>query len=399
MRLPLRDARIIRSSNGQSDIGVKEDEDKYMMKQSANKFRGGTRGANLFWRILLFFSLVFIWLQSRSFVDTSIILCSTETVMNDASPLTILTPTTMTRPGSSRIWVQLTFSTEFDQDLMPQTLHHYISILGVDPSDILVALHHSDRESSLVQETKERLQQDFSIRHFSTWFGDYTSNGLWEVRDRHRKAANVSDCDWVVRSDADELPAIPGNDLSQFLFESVESKGYDSVFGIFNDRVAEGGRLPNITARPSNISEQFPLSCKITEMVASASTQKVVAFRGYHRENRGGHGLLDPPQRTFEFRTGIGTEHCGYPRVLRIDHYKWTFGVAAKLEQRYKKYLAEKMHFRESKRLLRHIKKYKGNLGIKKLECHRQDLNNRFVGNASYSEGTSCQKLPVVCPT
>jgi hypothetical protein len=358
---------------------------------------GGARAKKLFSKILVSSFIAFLWLQSRSLVDTSSSQYSMELETNLYVPSTHRTSRTTLTPSqhSPRIWVQLTFSTEFDQDLMPHTLHHYISVLGVDPTNILVALHHSDRNSPLIQHTKQRLKRDFLIRHFSTWFGDYSSDGLWEVRHRHRTKVNVSDCDWVVRSDADELPAIPGNNLSRFLVESVGSKGYDAAFGVFNDRVAPSGRLPNITAEPT-ISEQFPLSCKITELVSFGYTLKVVAFRGYHRENRGGHGLL--PYPTFDQRTGTGTEHCGHPTLLRIDHYKWTYGVVRKLEQRYQKYLAENMHYRESKRLLRHIENHNGNLGIKKLECHRQDPNAyRHSGNQTYSEGKSCQNLPVAC--
>lgn len=350
-----------------------------------------------------FFScLLCIWLQSR-YLDPAHFELVTENDIDDggARPLKLapaqeLPP--MTRPTSlQQIWVQLTFSTEFDQKLMPHTLHHYISTLGVHPSQILVALHHTNRKDPAVEETKKKLKREFSVKHFSTWFGEYTSDGLWEVRGRHRKKANVSDCDWVVRSDADELPAIPGNDLSRFL-ESVGSSGYDAVFGTFNDRVAEGGQILNITAEPT-ISEQFPLSCKITEMVAFAYTLKVIAFRGYHRENRGGHGLLDSSstQRTFDHRTDTGTSHCGYPKLLRIDHFKWTFGVVAKLEKRYEKYLKEKMHFRESKRLLAHLQNYNGRLGIKELGCHQ--VPDAFGGNGTYSEGMACNKLPVTCPS
>lgn len=40
-----------------------------------------------------------------------------------------------------KIWVQLFFSTEFDQEIMSYTLHHYIHILQQDPKYVLVALH------------------------------------------------------------------------------------------------------------------------------------------------------------------------------------------------------------------------------------------------------------------
>ena len=43
-----------------------------------------------------------------------------------------------------KLWAQLTFSTQYDQDLIPHTLHHYISVLGTNSSDSMVALHVTD---------------------------------------------------------------------------------------------------------------------------------------------------------------------------------------------------------------------------------------------------------------
>lgn len=298
----------------------------------------------------------------------------------------------------SRVWVQLTFSTEYDQDIIPHTLHHYIYVLGVSPSDMIVALHVTDDKDphNLVNETMQTLKGNFGIQHFSRWTGKYSSDGLWEARYNHRILANVKPCDWVVRSDADEFPAVPGNEtLAEFLY-GVGRQGYDAVFGRFNDRVALGGILPNITAQPS-ISGQFPLSCKVTEKIAKGLTIKVVAFRGHHRENRGGHGLLDPDQMSFDFRTTTGVQHCGYPTILRIDHYKWTFPVLNKLQQRYKHYKAKKLHFRESLRALKHIGKHKGKLVVDKLKCV-SDPEKADYETEKYDEGKACGKLLETCP-
>lgn len=306
---------------------------------------------------------------------------------------------TRNNSNGPNIWVQLTFSLEFEKDLMPHTLRHYIETLSVDPTHLLVALHHQDqRELVAFETTEEWLRQEYGIEHILRWNGQYTSNRLWKRRAELRELVDMEPCDWIVRSDSDELPAIPGDNLASFL-QFVSMQGYDAVFGSFNDRVALDGFLPNISASEP-LHEQFPLSCQITNRLAHGLTQKAVAFRAYHQENRGGHSLLETTNHTYEAREGSGTDHCGYPAKLRIDHYKWTSDVIQKLKRRARVYRKKRLHFHESNKLLRHINNHDGRLAIDELSCREISISresDKMNYKEVYTEGQACRRLEYNC--
>lgn len=239
-----------------------------------------------------------------------------------AQPLRIIArDDTSIVPTKPRVWTQITFSAEYDHDLLPHTIRHYLSV-GLDPQYFLITLHHPDHQApELAQLTN--LLKDFGIHHVQDWHGNFTSRSNCDMRVQHRQSVGVRDCDWVLKFDADEFLRVPGNDFPSFL-TSVEEGDYDAVYATMVDRVSASGALRNISTY-NPISEQFPLECAFSQS-GNATTTKVVAFRGHLKEFRAGHGLV------------YGQDSCRYPSQLIIDHYKWSWQVFEKLEKRLEHY-------------------------------------------------------------
>lgn len=332
----------------------------------------------------ILFLLLQVGLVQRQFVDI-LVLQTIAATSSIAAPL---------EDTGVRIWTQITISLEYEQHLLPHLLDHYIQKLAVDPKFILLSLHHRNENSTQVLDaTEKEVGKKYGVRHFHRWFGDYDSNRLWEERQSHRDKVGVQPCDWIVKGDADELPAFPGNNLKGFL-SSVETQGFDAIFGRFLDRVSRDGSLVDISSAPS-LSEQFPMSCDITSAIAQGDTLKAVAFRGYHKENRGGHHLLETSRQDYEFRKQEGQDHCAYPKILRIDHYKWTSQVLQKVLVRSNHYKKLGMgHYIQSSRLLDHIIENSG-LNVTTLNCTTAHLDDSIFWDDeeyTYNDGMSCNR-------
>jgi Glycosyl transferase family 2 len=226
------------------------------------------------------------------------------------------------------VWCQITFSAEYDLELMPHSIQHYLDV-GIDPNYMLITLHHTDPEAIEELQSAVDVVHSFGIPQVQTWNGNFTSQKNCDMRQRHRALVGVRDCDWVLKFDADELLRVPSNDVVAFL-QVLGQQNFDSVFGIWVDRIADQGRIPNITTEPS-LEEQFPLGCRFSE-TGNAKTTKVVAFRGYLKEKRAGHSLAK------------NSETCRYPPILMIDHYKWSWPVFRKLQKRIEHYKSIEGH-------------------------------------------------------
>jgi Glycosyl transferase family 2 len=296
-----------------------------------------------------------------------------------------------------RVWTQITFSAEYDQDIIPHTLKHYMDN-GLKPEYMLITLHHTDPEAVDELASAVASVKEFGAHHIQTWHGNFTSQKNCDMRIQQRVDVGVSDCDWIIKLDADELLRVPGNDMPSFL-QVLGSQRFDSVFGNWVDRVAEEGGIPNITAtRP--LAEQFPVGCRFS-LTGNATTTKVVAFRGYLSEFRAGHYLRDT------------LETCRYPPQLLIDHYKWSWPVFTKLQRRIEHYRSIEGHhwWTESASFLEHIASNGGRIDVNRsdLSCNRQDdvngdaaASQRPVLDSFYREKTNydvCQRPLTQCPS
>jgi hypothetical protein len=300
-----------------------------------------------------------------------------------------------------RVFTQITFSAEYDQDLMPHTLQHYTDN-GLNPEYMLITVHHGDHTAVEEVASAVHILQQFGVKHIQTWYGNFTSQKNCDMRQQHRRDVGVTDCDWIVKVDADEFIRVPGNDMPRFL-QVLGSQHFDSVFGNWVDRVAETGVIPNITSTPT-LSEQFPVGCRFSR-TGNATTTKVVAFRGHLTEFRAGHYLRDT------------LETCRYPPQLLIDHYKWSWPVFTKLQKRIDHYKSIEGHhwWTESASLLEQIASNGGRIDVDRsdLSCgsqHRPEIDGgggpmgggqQPVLDSFYRDETNyrvCQSPLIKCP-
>ena len=140
---------------------------------------------------------------------------------------------------SVKVWTQITFSAEYDQDLIQHSIKHYLENGNVDPDQMLITLHHYDPNATDVMDEAIAKVTDLGVprTRIQTWNGNFTSQKNCDMRLKHRRTAGVSDCDWVLKFDADELLRVPGNDISTFL-ENLGTQGFDVAYGDWVDRVA-----------------------------------------------------------------------------------------------------------------------------------------------------------------
>jgi hypothetical protein len=104
---------------------------------------------------------------------------------------------------------------------------------------MLITIHHYDRNATDVMDEAITKVTDLGVPRemIQTWHGNFTSQKNCNMRLRHRREMGVTDCDWVLKFDADELLRIPGQDIASFL-ESIGSQGFDVAYGDWVDRVA-----------------------------------------------------------------------------------------------------------------------------------------------------------------
>mmetsp|Transcript_50916 Transcript_50916/g.122756 ORF Transcript_50916/g.122756 Transcript_50916/m.122756 type:complete len:571 (+) Transcript_50916:167-1879(+) len=270
---------------------------------------------------------------------------------------------------SVKVWTQITFSAEYDQDLIQHSIRHYLENGNVDPSRMLITLHHYDQNATdgLMDDAIAKVT-DLGVPRSSiqTWNGNFTSQKNCDMRLKHRRTAGVSDCDWVLKFDADELLRVPGNDISTFL-ESLGTQGFDVAYGDWVDRVAPNGTIPNMTTA-TPVDEQFPMGCQFSSLT-DAVTFKAFAFRGYLREKRAGHRI----HKTFRNMT------CPYTPRLMIDHYKWSWDVFDKLKRRIEHYktLPGVHWWTESVAFLDHIDQNDGKIDVSRPELQCEQLSGR----------------------
>ena len=295
-----------------------------------------------------------------------------------------------------RLWAQYTFSTELDNDILPHKVEYILS-RGISPDFFLVQLHHVDANSTLFDESESLLKQKYGIWRIKRFSGDFTSSKNAIARQANRNEHDVGDCDWVVRGDSDEFVTLPAGYDFPNLLEEMGEQGYDGLFGMFNDRVARDGKLINVSSELS-LDAQFPLHCNVSK-IGGGVQQQAFAYRGYLQENDGGHGLLnsrkqEPSNFHFEKR------HCGYPRLFRVDHYKWSHSVVKNLRRRAEVY--QKLHRKvltyEATSILDHIDKH-GGIGVNASWCTEAALQSPFFPYNNYSGGESCGNLTKICPT
>ena len=191
-------------------------------------------------------------------------------------------------------------------DVLPHMLRHYRS-LGID--SIFVNLHLTN-EDDPARDQVRRITREDGCGIASVTVGDWqTVEHELYLRQRERYPS-----DWFVLADQDELQRWPGK-ISELLGDR-----WDFVRGCYVDRIARDGGFPEV--RDESIWDQFPLGCVMTGAVLSGDPRKVVAAKGAVPLARGQHHALS------------GEPCPGEELYIPVHHFKWTAGLAERLERR-----------------------------------------------------------------
>ncbi|PZX14348.1 hypothetical protein LX81_02931 [Palleronia aestuarii] len=230
-----------------------------------------------------------------------------------------------------------------DLPLLPHFLDHYAG-LGIAPARMHLILNAREEESPGLVRARALLAER-GLPEPEIWIGPYTSSGMWDRR-RALQSRLAAPEDWIVSADADEFHDYPAplDEVTAFCAE----RRVACVQGPFVDRVAADGGLPPV--RPDRpIGAQFPVRADIGIALGkrpgvddATGTVKTMLHRGDVLPGLGGH----QPQGIGPGKFLYGLPLMHFPRIkstewretlpFRVDHYKWTADLAARLDRRRK---------------------------------------------------------------
>ncbi len=206
--------------------------------------------------------------------------------------------------------------------LISHFLKHY-QTLQVD--DFLIILHQVEGAGRIAESTLLK----FGITPILV-VGDYSAT-LKAQRVREIKLKYVSDNDWVVYADVDELQVYPQE--LRGLCDKCNRQGYQLLTGVFIDRLAQNGELKEIEA-DSSIWDQFPYAADVASEITGAWNRKVCAAKGgveldysgsHHRKYGGNNGQ--------EYHCTYLDPAC-WPEQVEIHHFKWDATLRSRLENK-----------------------------------------------------------------
>ena len=252
--------------------------------------------------------------------------------------------------------------------------------------------------------------RDMSIP-YTSWTGEFdtmTSQRarLVVLRDLHQSTTSR----WILQVDADEMPVFgspPTRGLSG-IFDTLQARGgCDVVYGHLSERVPRDGRFINISLSTS-LDSQFPLICNVKERVEKAQSRKLVLYRAAYRAGIGNHRLICEQQsgnrggtqdaqmtacrKIFTKRADLRALHPVVTKLpqrcdlrhdkipyLDIEHYKYTWGLEAYLQERVKVFKKNKITWHsESTAVLHHIKEHRGALCVTCQELGCRNVTSRI---------------------
>lgn len=250
---------------------------------------------------------------------------------------------------------------------------------------------------------------------YTSWTGEFDTMSsqrarLVVLRDLQQSATSR----WILQVDADEMPVFgspPTRGLSD-MFEALQSRGgCDVVYGRLSERVPIDGRFINISLATA-LDSQFPLICNVKERVEKAQSRKLVLYRAAYRAGIGNHRLICEQQaggnagsnggtqdakmatcrKIFAKRADLRALHpvvTKLPRrcdqrhdkipYLDIEHYKYTWGLEAYLQERVKVFKKNKISWHsESTAVLNHVKEHGGALCVACKEMGCRNVSSRI---------------------
>jgi len=167
----------------------------------------------------------------------------------------------------------------------------YVDRLGLDPSRFLLLLHSDSRNLRGLSNMAAWLRREYGVIYSEPVIEPYSSKGHMLVKidllNRH-----VTDDDWVLQVDADELLVFPQGQPASEALRGLEASGYNVMYSIMVDRVAEDGSIDIVPDIASSIFDQYPLNCAVTLLMQNSDIRKANVYRGYLRTTSGNHNVL-----------------------------------------------------------------------------------------------------------
>lgn len=231
---------------------------------------------------------------------------------------------------------------------------------------------------------------------FQLWEGIFSADGkmIQSYNMLNKSIKNNSNL-LMYQTDIDEIP-----DPIKFAkaLKELQSGSCDAIRGIWFERITNDGSLMDIKLT-SSLTDQFPLQCKISDIVVGGGkTKKVIAYRANLRVDGGQHDVwCDRPALKGKQWTmnSSCTEHIfsrGKKKyysfimqhlpviqkspiycktIVPIDHYKFVGGVEKYLNERMQSYSKLGYHWwKDSLRFLKIIKKNNGKICVDCANTH-----------------------------
>ena len=166
------------------------------------------------------------------------------------------------------------------------------------------------------------------------------STGVEGANKEEARKSHVAPEDWIIPADLDEFIQFPAP-LPTLIGEMTAS-GTTFIMGKFCDRIAQDGALAPTLAEPS-IWEQYPLACRVSEMLVICNDHKVTLCRGDCELTSGHHNVIRP-SRPLVSRRSV------------VHHFKWRQGLLEALKRRVETYKrAGFLAFPESERIIEYL--------------------------------------------
>lgn len=207
--------------------------------------------------------------------------------------------------------MQLIFNIEDSIQLLPQFLAHYTA-LGFNRFHVGVARGQANPLHEQIRLGCAPF--DCTIGHgVSAHFtGPADADAANVLRGKY-----VAPADWYGIADLDEFHDYSPFGSVQELLEVAVAHQANVVSGKLWDRITTDGSIPDrITNAP--VSEQFPLGCELTRVVAGGCLKKVMLARGSVPISPGHHSHRAKALRT----------------QFRVHHFKWHGNLLDRLRRR-----------------------------------------------------------------
>lgn len=263
----------------------------------------------------------------------------------------------------SKIYLTSVLSLDFDLDLLPHFVEHYLD-LDIKPENFLLVLNCFKYPKNLQKGIQ--VLESHGIKPKDLWTSEYESEEKWRRVD-YVLSTNISEEDWVIHPDFDEFHTFPKS-LNDVILE-FEEKEINAVQGIIIDRVSEDRKVKNIISE-SSVWQQFPLETSFSKLL-KLSGVKLMLYKGYLRANNGSGKVHNKFQNIVKYPYGNRSLHefkqiknlvgdwddknrffipgefenkkYEWEKMKKdfgyvVYHFKWTGNTIEKLEQRYKTY-------------------------------------------------------------